>query len=173
MQSVPELILPVAQVVRKYGESLLKDITAEKFARKPVVGGTTIDLNHPAFNYGHLALYPKRLLALLGVETAAVQVPPTWDELFKNGAPCHDDPEGTIYPRMEEITRKFFHGYDTAFELLPKVQDAVFFAPSTEERIRSRFPTNGSFVVHLLTSHVNQHLGQISGWRRCMGLGPA
>jgi DinB superfamily len=158
---------------RVYAESLLKDITARNFARKPSFGGTVIDCNHPAFVYGHLGLYGARVLDLSGLSGSSIAAPAGWEDLFKAGAPCRDDPEGTIYPAMDDLTAHFFKSYDAAIAALPTVGDDRFAMPNPNEKSRETFPTVGGVVGFLMGSHLMLHLGQISTWRRCMGLGSA
>jgi hypothetical protein len=169
---IADLLMPGARSVRTYAESLLKDIKSNQFARKPQVNEHTIELNHPAFNYGHLGLYPLRVSKLLQLDQTRVIPPQKFDVLFNAGAVCKDDPEGTIYPSMEIITSHFLSSHDALFEMLPRISDAQLLAPHPEERLLSRFPTVGSFIAYLLTAHANSHLGQVSAWRRCIGLGP-
>ena len=40
-------------------------------------------------------------------------------------------------------------------------------------RSRELFPTLGAVVAFYLAGHVMNHLGQLSAWRRCIGLPPA
>jgi hypothetical protein len=40
-------------------------------------------------------------------------------------------------------------------------------------RSREMFPTLGAVVAFYLGGHVMNHLGQLSAWRRCLGLPPA
>jgi hypothetical protein len=155
---------------RGYGERLLKDVTAAHFARKPIVNGTVIDCNHPAFVFGHLAIYPRRILEMLGHDPAQAAVSDKYVELFKNGAPCLDDPQGTIYPGMAEITAAYFRNTDAAIAALAKSDDALIGKALPEG---SFFPTVGGAVNFLLTAHCMMHFGQISTWRRCVGLGAA
>ena len=42
-----------------------------------------------------------------------------------------------------------------------------------EGRMKEMFPTVGVAVNFLVNNHVMMHLGQISTWRRLMGLGSA
>lgn len=174
MPNITDLILPGAKAVRNNAEKLLKDVTPGIFARKPSVEGRVIDTNHAAFVYGHLALYPSRIMRLLGDEEAAdsLKPPQAYYDLFSIGAACHDDPEGKIYPGMQEITALFLSFTDTMLEKLPGIPESAFYSANSEERSRERFPITGSFVTYLLHAHPGGHLGQISTWRRCMGLGP-
>lgn len=167
-----ETIAATGKRPRGYAERALAGIPSEKFARKPVVGGVTIETNHPAFVYGHLALYPARVFALLGQDAGAAGTPPAWTDLFKAGAPCRDDPQGTIYPKMAEITSAFMRNYDAALAAVAKADDAVFARPLPDENYRQHFPTIGIAALVFLNNHVAMHMGQVSAWRRCMGLGP-
>lgn len=154
-------------------EQMLKDVKPEQFARKPVVGGKTIETNHPAFIYGHLATYPAKLLTMLGLDAGAAAVPAEFGELFSAGKECRDDPDGTIYPSMETITGAFFRGYKSLFEQIQEVPDAKFADPTPlEGRIKAALPTLAELAPFLGASHIMLHMGQMSAWRRCVGLGP-
>jgi hypothetical protein len=167
------------QLVRCSGPSLwlaqqmLKDVRPQDFASKPSVNGKTIDTNHPAFVYGHLSLYPAKLLQMLGQDTAHVAVPPAYDELFASGKPCQHDPEGKIYPPMNEITGHFTRSYTALVEQLKTLPDTAFSAPNTHPRLKDMFPDMSGMSMFMLTSHIMLHLGQISAWRRFHGLGSA
>ncbi|MCB9844510.1 MAG: DinB family protein [Phycisphaeraceae bacterium] len=156
------------------GEMLLKDVTAETFARKARVGGVEVDAVHPAFVYGHLCLYPSRALELLGVPTDAAEPPTGFADVFRAGLECRDDPKGSIYPAMEAIVSAFRRSYGAFVEGVLSVGDEVF-APELPEdhRMRSRTVTVGGTVAFYMLSHTMMHLGQVSTWRRCMGLGSA
>ncbi|MEK6701236.1 MAG: DinB family protein, partial [Planctomycetota bacterium] len=126
---------------------------------------------HPAFVYGHLALYPARMLGFVGVDASKVAVPAHYPDVFKAGVECKDDPEGTIYPEREEILEQFYRNYDGVFAELTKLDDAVLLKPHPDEMIREKyFPTIGNALTFMLNNHVMMHLGQISTWRRCFGL---
>jgi hypothetical protein len=158
-----------------YAEKVASDIKPELFARKPRFrdGGkeTVIDCNHPAFVFGHLALYPARMLGFLNIDAASVATPGHWPDLFKAGVDCKDDPEGLIYPNKDEIMAAFLKGYSTLFDTLAKVDDSVLSQPHPDENIRTKFfPTIGAALVFMCTSHVAMHAGQISTWRRCYGM---
>ena len=44
--------------------------------------------------------------------------------------------------------------------------------PSTNPYTKEALPTVGDGVAFLLTGHLGVHLGQLSTWRRMIGLGP-
>lgn len=166
-------IVPGASVTWGYAERLLKDVPPTYFARFPVVGGVHVSINHPAFVFGHLALYPIQLAEMTRVSTDGLEVPPSYRELFSMGAACHDDPEAKIYPPMEEVISKCFSGYNRLLSRLAGLTAEILDTPLENPSRRERFGTVGAFASYILLAHPQTHLGQVSAWRRCMGLPPA
>jgi hypothetical protein len=155
------------------GQQMLKDVGPDLFARKPSAGGKTIDTNHPAFVYGHLSLYPAKLMPALGLDATKAAVPPAYAELFAGGKECLDDPRGEIYPPMEEITGNFFRAYSALVEGIRSLPDEKFAEPNPAEgRMKEMFPQMGALLMFMVGSHPMMHFGQVSAWRRCFGLGP-
>lgn len=166
MQNFGRTILaPLCKFSAGYADILLKDIKAETFARKP----DAIDTNHPAFVYGHLALYPERLLDLIGQGSLA-QPDQKFMDAFAAGKPCIDDSEGTVYPAMDAIVARFRLRHEAVLSPLADAPDEVFARTNPNEKMRDRFPTIGMLCTFLVNGHIMMHLGQISAWRRCMGL---
>lgn len=159
---------------RNNAEMMLKGVTPEIFARKPRFdtpgGGTIVDANHPAFLFGHLALYPTRAFALTGADGKHVEAPASWPDLFKAGVACHDDPHRSIYPDMQTITSQFLKSHDAAVAHIRGLDDALLAKANPNEQSRDRFPTVGALCSFLLSGHVLIHMGQISTWRRCFNL---
>ncbi|MBX3378975.1 MAG: hypothetical protein KF805_02685 [Phycisphaeraceae bacterium] len=174
MGQVFEQLIVAARRGRGLAEKMLVGVTPQTFARKPrfetTSGTRIIDCNHPAFIFGHLSLYPARLLTLAGLDPAPVAAPADFSDLFKAGVECRDDPEGSIYPSMERITKAFYLGHDAAFERIAALNDSVLQLPTPDERYRQNFPTVGIAMTFILTSHFMMHIGQVSTWRRCFGL---
>ena len=155
-------------------EQMLKDVKPEFFARKPSFGSRVIETNHGAFIYGHLALYPAKWMAIVGLDGSPAAAPAGYDDLFGAGKECKDDPAGTIYPPMREITDAFFKAHKIAIETVPSVADDVLARPNPREgRIKENFPTVGGMLMFYMTNHMMLHIGQMSAWRRCFGLGSA
>lgn len=170
--NVLDYVNPGIGVVRGYAERLIKDISPEKFARFPVVNGKRLVINHPAFVFGHLALYPIQLAEMADISTRGMEIPASYPDLFKMGVECFDDPAGAIYPKKEELVDRYFGSYDALVQALPLIKPDVLDKPLENPARRERFGTVGAFLVYLLLAHPQSHLGQISGWRRCVGLGP-
>lgn len=150
-----------------YAGATLKGVSAKDFARMP----DGITTNTPAFVFGHLSIYPDRMLEMIGRADLA-KPNSKYEELFSAGRECRSDPDGTIYPPMEAIVTRFNERHQALLSALPETPDEVFARPNPLDRMRERFPTIGAVAVFLLASHVMMHLGQVSAWRRCMGLAP-
>lgn len=178
---IAELITSGAKIALGYAEQSLKGIEGHMFARRPTwgMGGQEIECNHAAFVYGHLAVYPPRIVAMVGGaggvggsgNTGTPAVPGTYEALFKAGVACKDDPHGDVYPAMDEIVRVFFEGQKAAIAAVERMSDADLTRTNTTGAMQDRLPTIGAVVNFLLNDHVMMHLGQLSTWRRCMGLG--
>lgn len=168
-------IAAAGQITLSYGEAMLKDVRADQFARHaPGKDGKPVKSNHPAWVYGHLALYNSRCLELMGLPAGTAAKPAGWDDLFKNGTECRDDREGSIYPKMELIAKHWSEGTKAVLAALPGVPDEVFSRPNPGEgRMKELLPTVGALVTFLMTGHPMSHFGQVSAWRRFMGMGSA
>jgi len=166
-------LLPGARMAIAYAEKLLVGIPEELAAQRPVVNGTRIDTNHPVFIFGHLSLYPALLAELTGLPKDGVEVPEQSPGLFQIGSPCHDDPKGEIYPRLSEVSGRFLGGTRAILERLPSLDIQALNKELESPSRRERFGTVGAFALYILLAHPQVHLGQLSVWRRCMGLSAA
>lgn len=174
MGQVGTLIAQSAALTTAYAERLISGIAPASFARFAAPGGQVIRSNHPAFIFGHLGLYPSRIMQTLGKPPGETAYPPQWDALFKAGVECQDDPNGTIYPPMSELTGAFMRSYKAALGAIAEASDAQLLAPNpTEGRLRELFPLTGAMFSFYVGGHPQMHFGQISAWRRMMGLPPA
>jgi hypothetical protein len=173
MGQYAQMIVSAAKISRSYAERLLVGITPQQFARSPVNNGKLIQTNHPAWVYGHLAIYPVKIATMVGLDSPRFAAPAAFEPLFKDATESKDDAAGTNYPSMETITTAFFTRHDALFEALAGVSDAALLAETADEKARIRFPQVGSRVLFMCNNHIAMHLGQVSAWRRCMGLPPA
>ena len=116
-------------------------------------------------------MYPEHVLDLIGRSDLAKH-DQRYTDLFSAGVTCLDDPQGTIYPPMHEIMERFFSRYKVVVEAVKGVDDSAFLKdnPHPSDRMRSMLPTLGKMVAFMLDGHCHSHLGQVSTWRRCMGL---
>ncbi|MFM8415725.1 MAG: DinB family protein [Planctomycetota bacterium] len=169
-RSLGNTIADSLTVSLSYADRLLKDVSAERFARFAAPGGVVVASNHPAFIYGHLSLYAPKVLQQIGHPAPAV--PEHFDVSFSKDAACRDDVDGDLYPPMDEVLAFFHEGYRMVTGALRSTPDEVFHRPNPAEgRMRDLFPTVGSVQAFYCGGHMMMHLGQMSAWRRMEGLG--
>lgn len=157
-----------------YANRLLTEVTADQFARFAQPGGKMVNSNHPAFIFGHLSLYAPRIVEQLGLDVEAITPSVMFGAVFSKDAQCEDDPDGAIYPAMDEITTTFFTGYEAAREGLRSATDETLNQTNPiGGRMTELFPTIGSMHCFYVGGHMMIHMGQFSAWRRMQGLGPA
>ena len=157
-----------------YAERLLDGVSSDHFRRLASTGRSPIKSNHPAFIFGHLSLYAPEILTHVAANTETRRVPDGFESVFSKDAKCVDDPDGKIYPAMEEVKSFFFDSYRAAADSLRSVDDQVLQRPNPATgRMAELFPTVGSMLAFYAGGHLMLHLGQMSAWRRMMGLGPA
>jgi len=166
-----EVVWANAVRTREIGRALARDIPSESFARLPMGEGGPIFMNHPAFVFGHLSLYPARVLKMAGVDPKAAAAPYWYEELFGPGTICQDDPFAETYPDKGEIVTQFDRGLDVAAEVVRQLPDEIMEETHTmSPEFGSTLLSLGAAAEYLLNNHPMFHLGQVSAWRRCMGL---
>ena len=149
-----------------YADALTKTIPADKFAHFPAK-----DVVCPAFYLAHLAIYPHRALAMLGRPDLVVPNPAGWDDRFKAGVEAKPE---HAYPSKDEVMAHFDAGYRAVAKALETAPDSVFAEENPAEgRFKEMFPQKGGAITFLCIGHMQMHLGQVSTWRRVMGLGSA
>ncbi len=174
MSQVAKIIVNTSNLSLGLAQSMLKDVQALRFARLSCPGGQTVNSNHPAFIYGHLSTYPNQMMTMLGKDTTEVANPDGFADLFDAGVECRDDPDGTIYPPMEEIMSHFSKAHKAIIAVAAELTDEELTRENpTEGRFREMCPTMGDVLIFMLNAHIMLHLGQMSAWRRCEGLGSA
>jgi len=157
-----------------YAERMLKGVTPERFARFAAPGGETVVSNHPAFILGHLSLYSSRIVSELGGDVSAITAPESFQKVFSHEVECVDDPEGTIYPPLDEVTKLYFDGYRAALKALREADEsALQKANPLGGKMAEKFPTSGSMHTFYCGGHMMMHMGQFSAWRRMEKLGSA
>ena len=154
-----------------YAEQLIQGVSPQSFGRLAAPGGQTIDSNHPAFIFGHLALYGPKIAGMAGGQ--APIVPEGFEVVFAKGMKGGDDPDGSVYPPMHVITESFFAGYRSAEDAVTAATDEQLAQPNPLETMAEKFPTLGSMCNFMCSGHMLMHLGQLSTWRRMQGLGPS
>lgn len=168
---IGSMIADSAKLSVGYIERLLQEVTPSQFGRFANIGGQAIQSNHPAFILGHLTLYPARVVSELGGDASAIAPSEKDEALFSPAATCLDDPDGTLYPPMAEITNKFFTAHELAIETLLASDDALFAIANPNQGMRDKMATLGAMHAFYMGGHMMIHVGQFSAWRRAVGLG--
>ncbi len=141
-------------------ESLVKDLTDEQMVSQP--HGV---VNHPAWTLRHLASSSNFLAKTIGLEPTA---PAEWEAPSPDGVPSSD---ASQYPSKSELLAALGAQHERIAEAVANADPALF-ASDSAEAMRSHFPKVGDIVEYMLTAHEATHIGQISAWRRAMGLKP-
>jgi len=171
MGQIGAMVADASGVGLRYGKRLVDSIPEERFARMSSPGGQLITANHPAFNMGHLTLYPSRVLEMLGVEATPALPPTHYSGLFSKDAVCVDDDQGHKYPGKLELMEVFYRTYEVALAALRASDDAQLLAPNpVDTPLKNVCPTLGSLLAFYMIGHVTSHLGQLSTWRRMEGM---
>jgi hypothetical protein len=146
-----------------YATRLVSDLTEEQMVAQPA-GLAGIAMNHPAWCLSHLCVYiPIIRQIIVGGEIVDPK-----DHRY--GMQSKPEAERSGYPSKAAIVSEFTEGHERVMEELAQATDAIFDYDVRLERWHTRMPKAGVALPYLMLLHENQHLGQISAWRRAMGL---
>lgn len=138
---------------------LVSDVADEDMARQPVEG-----INHPAWLLGHVGTYHEVIALLLLSES----FDNPWDSpCGKNSTPSADR---SLYPSKEELLKHHEAAAALASKTIAEAKPEAWTRPMDHPTWGKQFATVAPAVVFLATTHQSLHLGQLSGWRRAMGL---
>jgi hypothetical protein len=145
-----------------YCRSLVAEVPDERMTEQPLPG-----VNHPAWVLGHLAVVADGAMEKLGGKKT---LPTTWPALFASGS----KPSATrsLYPSREELLRALEERYENLRQRAATASPEQLSQPTTSPRAKETLPTFKEFLAFLLTGHVGVHAGQLSSWRRMIGLPP-
>jgi len=165
--SFGQFAAPGARMIVGLADAMLAGVDPAKAGTKP----EGVDCVTPVFIIGHLAIYPEFVLQFLGRDEADVDE--KYEALFKHGVECHDDPNNEKYPPLSDVVERFKARSELAIKALEEADDELLARENPMENMREKLPTIGAMCMFLLAAHTAFHIGQLSTWRRCMGLGPA
>ena len=141
-----------------YGQDLISDLSDEQLVAQPTVAR----MNHAAWVFSHLNAY-------LPVVRALVEELP-FDDPEHHPYGMHSHPVGTGYASQRQLLDQFVNGHAGVSELLEGKSEHFFTQAVPLPRWRDRMPTMGILLGHLMARHESTHLGQVSAWRRSLGL---
>ena len=124
-------------------------------------------MNHPAWVIGHLT-YACELLG------GAIELPPwlpnDWAGRFgTGGVPVADAAQ---YPTKASALDTLADAQSRLTAAITGLNDMRLDAPFPVESYRDVFPTIRHALTQVLVGHTANHIGQVSVWRRAMGLPP-
>ena len=138
---------------------LVSDVADEDMARQPVEG-----INHPAWLLGHVGTYHDVIASLLLGES----FDNPWDSACgKNSTPSADR---SLYQSKEELLKHHDVAAALASKIIAEAKPEAWARAMDHPTWGKQFATVAPAVVFLATTHQSLHLGQLSGWRRAMGL---
>jgi hypothetical protein len=154
--------IQVNQFLIRYCQRLIADIAGERLTEQPCAG-----VNHPAWILGHPALTADGSLARLG---APKTLPAEWATLFGPGSKPSASP--SAYPSKDELLGAVEQRYQELRQRAASASEEQLSQPTTNPRAREALPTAREMLAFVLTGHMGVHLGQLSAWRRMIGLPP-
>lgn len=144
-----------------YAKRLVADMSDETMALQPAPG-----MNHAAWVLGHLACTADMLGAMIGLKPVC---PPEWVSLCDwNSIPSSD---ASLYPAKGMLVKALEDAHAQIATALPAVPESRWSETTPLEAVRGFLPTMGDCFVFVMAAHENMHLGQVSAWRRCQGMG--
>lgn len=163
---IAEYLMHCLRLTIDYGDELTTDIPDAIFAHIPHPG-----MNHPAFCIGHLSLYPNELLRMVGRKIAS-STRPVFSQCSERARNASSKTDAT--PPKHEIVHYYLERHQVLCDAIRDVGDDLLplMQRSPQLPFKRWFPTVGSTLVYYLNNHHMQHLGQISAWRRVVGLDP-
>jgi hypothetical protein len=152
----------INQFLLKYCQMLTADIADERMAEQPMTG-----VNHPAWILGHLAFSAELIVGRLGGDKF---LPSNWADLFKPGSCPRAARE--VYPSKADLLKAIEDSFARARDTASSASDEALATPTPNPRMKECLPTLRENAAFILTGHLGIHLGQLSMWRRMVGLAP-
>lgn len=146
-----------------YAPKLIADLSAEQMLLQPAPAEMA-PANHPAWIFSHLNIYLPVIECLIRGEPFE----DPRDHAFGMLSSPESDP--SVYASKEALLESFNAGHRSVVDLLSQQDDAVFQQAVQLPRWAAVMPTVGAALPYLMLNHENQHLGQLSAWRRIQGL---
>ncbi len=156
-----ELMLYLWNANHHYAHQLLEAIPEEKMADQPA--GLP---NHPAWTIAHLSISGNYLLIpALGGKPLDL---PGWDQKYGYGSKPSND--RSLYPAKTELLHVYDEVHRIVADGIQNSFDNIVGVVTPDEGMRSYFPTLDKMVAYMTSIHEANHLGQLSDWRRAMGM---
>src|SRR5262245_7685562 len=146
--------------VLAFAKKAMADVDEAKLQHQPAPG-----LNTPAWIIGHLCVVADFGARLLGMPMTC---PKEWHASYGLGS---DPAKPAVTPTKAELMACLEAQHARLSEAVSQATPEQLAAGHPVEIVKAAFPTVGDLLLHLMSSHPMLHLGQLSAWRRLMGLG--
>jgi uncharacterized damage-inducible protein DinB len=156
-------VLRAAKINLDYAKKLLADLPDERMCEQPAPG-----MNHGAWVIGHLTYVADSMIGVFDQKPAMSH---EWKELFNLAS--KPSAERTKYPSKQALVEAYEKAYARLTAAVEAASDEMLDREFPNPKLRSTLPTVGVAMAHILCSHHGMHLGQMSAWRRVLGLPPA
>jgi hypothetical protein len=124
-------------------------------------------MNHPAWVIGHLTYACQLLGGAIGLSK---WLPSDWTERYGTGSVPRAD--ASLYESKDEALAILRDAQSRIIEGVEQLDDARLDQPFPVESYRDVFPTIRHALTQVLVGHTANHVGQVSVWRRTLGLPP-
>jgi len=122
-------------------------------------------VNHPAWTCGHL-IFVWQLLG--GVVELPRWLPDNWEQRFGSGRlPVAD---ASLYETKERLLAMLGDAQKRISQAVEQLDEAQLDKPFPDETYLEVFPTIRHALTQVLVAHTAFHIGQVSVWRKAMGL---
>lgn len=163
MSSVIDAIAHCWKQNQDYGQRLVADLSDEQMILQPAPEGKSPS-NHPAWVLAHLNTY----IPIIGALIEGKEFDDPKDAPFgMKSKPEHDL---SVYPAKAELIGEYVAGHEQVTKLLDSATPSALEQPVSLERWKTRMPSVATALMYLAMCHENQHLGQVSTWRRVQGM---
>ena len=155
-----QTVLDVFGFQRHYLSLLVDDIPDEQMTTQP-----TGFPNHPAWQLGHLTVVMDNITGMIGGKKTLDE---SWSGKFGMGSKPVADRKN--YPSKAELMRTFDERRAALTEQYKRAPAHLLSGPNPIQRAAAKLPTIGKMVCFLMLSHEATHLGQLSAWRKAVGM---
>ncbi len=124
-------------------------------------------MNHPAWVIGHLTLTCQLLGRAIGLPE---WLPNDWAKSFGTGSVPVTD--ASLYETKNNALAMLRDAESRITQAVHQLDDSHLDELFPDESYRVVFPTIRHAITQVLVGHTANHIGQLSVWRRAMGLPP-
>ena len=146
----------------KFMEQSVVDLSDRQMVEQPA--GVP---NHAAWTLGHIIYGCQEMAGALGIEE---WLPREWPTLF--GTDTIPLADVSRYPNKSALLALLKESASRLENALLATNESALAQPLPDEQCREILPTMGHALLQVMAAHTAFHAGQLSVWRRAIGLRP-